>query len=274
MSGQIVIENNRLVAEQGSNVSTIIVVENDTLDNVEITAAEGVAFNFNADNGEIVLSSNTLGTHEILVGFEGEDPQDVIVLDVIEEATAPVVESPAQPAPEPVVETPPAPPAPPVEQPKPIAPVAPSAPKEAVASNVVELMGILEEYKTKMSLKGTVPVDVGVQMQGKLLRAYNKMLSKEGKDFVDNMNALVRFVKENRQDVFNERAINRFMQFVKMNKEEHQFFTRFNTLLIFTADIEDRKMVASRVDMKYIEARMKNSGAMQRLRNYYNPATE
>lgn len=288
MSGQIVIENSRLVAEQGTAVKTVIVVENGTLDDVEITAVEGVAFNFDVDTGEVTLSSNALGTHEILVGFAGEEAQDVIVLDVIEDTSdeeQPTNEQPTTQPPvvEPVVETPP----PVVEQPPVVevkapaeapAPVVQQAPAvEAPVEHpkeIAELMRGLEDYKSKMTLRTMVPTDVGVVQQGKLFRIIMKVLNKEGNDFSANMNALVNFVKANRDDVFSERAINRFIPQVKMNKEEILLFTRLTAMLLTCADVEDRKLVSKRIDFKFIEQRMNNGKAMQRLINFFNPATE
>lgn len=281
MSGQIVIENNRLVVEQGTAASTVIVVENGTLDDVEIAAVEGVAHDLNRETGELVLSSNVLGTHEILVGFKDEEPQDIIILDVTEEAgeqtnppADPPVEEPKAPE-APVV--PPAPiaePTPPVQE-APPAPAVEAAPAPAeYPREVAELMRALDEYKSKMGLRNLIPTEQGIAQQQKLFKAIIKVLNKEDNDFRANMNALVKFVKENRQDVFNERAINRFIPQVKMNKEEILLFTRLTALLMLTADISDRKLVASRIDFKYIEQRLKNAKAFQRLMNYYNPATE
>ena len=282
MSGQIVIENSRLVAAQGTAVQTVIVVENGTLEQVEIVAGEGVAFQFNADNGEVTLSSNALGTHEILVGFAGEEAQDVIVLDVIEDTDEETETPPDAPVETPVVETPAVQPEPPAEVKAPaevvVAPVVETPvvveETQAYAPNVADLMRALDDYKTNMTLKTMVPTDVGVIQQGKLFRTILKVLNKEGNDFNANMNALVNFVKANRDDVFSERAINRFIPQVKLNKEEILLFTRLTAMLIVCADVEDRKLVGKRIDFRFIEQRLNNGGALQRLINFFNPATE
>lgn len=276
MSGQIVIQDTRLVAKQGVAIKTTLVVENGTLDDVEIVAAEGVAFDFDVDTGEITLSCNTIGSHEVLVGFKDEDAQDIIILDVeedkeevIEQPTSSEEPTPSTPEPAPVV-TPPEPPAPPVvETPAPVAKTTP-----APAANVADLVRALEEYKFKMDLRAMVPTELGIAQQQKLFKTIVKVLNKEGSDFVANMNTLIAFVKENRTGVFSEKAINRFIPQVKMNKEEVQLFTRLTAMLLVTADIEDKKLVSTRIDFRYIEQRLRNGKAMHQLINYFNPASE
>lgn len=276
MSGQIVIQDTRLVAKQGVAIKTTLVVENGTLDDVEIVAAEGVAFDFDVDTGEITLSCNTIGSHEVLVGFKDEDAQDIIVLDVeedkedvIEQPTSSEEPAPTTPEPTPVVPAA-APSTPPVvETPTPVVKTAP-----APAANVVDLVRALEEYKFKMDLRALVPTELGIAQQQKLFKTIIKVLNKEGSDFVANMNTLIAFVKENRTGVFSEKAINRFIPQVKMNKEEVQLFTRLTAMLLVTADIEDKKLVSTRIDFRYIEQRLRNGKAMHQLINYFNPASE
>ena len=284
MSGKITIEDTRLSTEQGVAVVTKVTVENATLEDVVIYGADGVGEELNVETGELTLIGYDLGEHQIMLGLKDEDPQDVVVLtvgpgkpqsvekeDTIAKQDEPVKE------PEAVVETSKAPEPPPVvEQPKATvaAPVAPQQSTKEVPANVSELMRVLEEYKAKMDLRALVPTELGIAQQQKLFKILVKVLNKEGVDFTTNMNALLAFVKENRTGVFSERAINRFIPQVKMNKEEIQLFTRLTAMLITTADVEDKKLVSTRIDFRYIEQRLRNGKAMHQLINYFNPASE
>lgn len=277
MSGKIYINNTHLVAEVSTPAVCKMIVEDQDMENVEIVAQEGVAFNFDVETGELTLTSNNVGSYEITVGFEGEEPQDVILFETtsakVEEYSS-VEEQPTKEEPkveEVVVETPVAaneetPLAPPAVEDKPV--VVPTS------KATLDLMAALNEYKTKMGLKCAVDVALGTVQQQKLYRAIIRVLDKPETEFNENMDALINFVRENRNDVFNEKAINRFIPQVKLNKDEILLFTRLTTLLIITADIDNKKLVSSRVDFKYIEQKLNNAEAMRKLRNYYDPTTE
>lgn len=299
MSDKIVIENNKLTTEQGSMAKTVITVNDGSFEDVEIVTPNGVGFDFDLETGELSLASNSLGTHEVLIAYLDGEPQ-VITLEVVEDGVPdapaqeepqapqstsneettqpPVVDAPVEQTPPPVVETV-------------VAPVVVEAPKRTATAprsmfteeqialvankNTEELARHLKDYAEKMGPKVMVPDQVGAANQQKLFRAIIKVLNMEGKAFSDNMNYLVAFVKQHRDGVFNERYINRFVKHIKLNKDEAVLFSRLTTLLIITADMgKDKKLVPTRVDLKYIGDKLRNDAALNRLSNFYNPATE
>lgn len=282
-------------AVQGTAVITTITASSQhILDKMIVNAPDGIAFEFKKETGELTLLSGSIGEfkidlnvydesgEEILSGdftfvVSAEQEEETPPADKVEtqpEQTAPAVETPVvdtkaseevQPKVDPVVETPVV-----------VAPAAVAAPAAEieVTPATAELINFLNDYKMKMNIRAMVDTTLGVAQQTKLYKMLIKVLTKEGHDFTANMDALIAFVKANRNDVFAERCIGRFVPQLRLNKEEAMLFTRLTTLLIVTADVDNLTLVSSRIDFKFISTRLKNDAAMQRLQYYYNPVAE
>lgn len=265
-------EDMSYTAEQGSHVKIQLDVKDVEFDDIiDVIAPEGVAHELSSTY-ELTLSSNTPGVYDVFIAINDETPEAAIIFEVKpiqqEEAAndAPVEEVPAEEPPPPVVE-------------EPVVETPPPAPKSTVAKPVTdpdkqEVLTTLEAYKARMTLSGMCSVEDGCRQQYNLNRLYTRIFSKPQLTFNKCMDTLIQFVRENRTDCFNERGINRFIGQVKMNKDEIQFFTRFNTMLLVVADLNDKKMISKRVDLKHIESKMSNGANMQKLYNYFNPTGE
>lgn len=265
-------EDMNFTAEQGSHVKIQLDVKDVEFDDIiDVIAPEGVAHELSSTY-ELTLSSNTPGVYDVFIAINDETPEAAFIFEVTpiqqqEVANdAPAEDIPAEQPPAPVVE-------------EPLVETPPPAPKPTAAKPITdpdkqEVITTLEAYKARMTLSGMCSVEDGCRQQYNLNRLYMRIFSKPQLVFNKCMDTLIQFVKENRSDCFNERGINRFIGQVKMNKDEIQFFTRFNTMLLVVADLNDKKMIGKRVDLKHIESKMSNGANMQKLYNYFNPTGE
>lgn len=127
----------------------------------------------------------------------------------------------------------------------------------------------LDQYIEAMAPGKPHADEQGPMFQVLLYRTIQNVLAREGKDFTEGMDYLLQRIQENRDGVFNEKYVFRYMENIKLGQIERKTFERLLNLFITTADPATRTVTVKHVDIPTTVKNIPDGRVQQRLYEYY-----
>jgi hypothetical protein len=171
----------------------------------------------------------------------------------------------------PVVEVPPAAPAKvEVVTPAPVVEVTVANPMDGVSLVGKMAYQNILDYVINMAPKNPIQIDEGCRHQTRLYSSIMSIINNLDADFNKAFGALLKLIHEQKDGVFHEIQIFRFMDHIALPLDDRKAFQRIINLLKLTADPKGRALALKQVSLKNSLEFGVNESGRQRLMAFYN----
>lgn len=141
--------------------------------------------------------------------------------------------------------------------------------KDVPSSSLTGILRIVE-YIKKMNPKKPIEVSEGAKLQAALFRVIQSTINKEEKHFKQIFSAMLAIFLHEKNGVFHESCLFRFMDNVPLNGNEIKAFTRLLNLMKLTCSKESRAVTLKQVDIgKTLQYGLTDDGR-RKLIDFYN----
>lgn len=128
----------------------------------------------------------------------------------------------------------------------------------------------LDSYVENMRPGRPIEPKDGAAMQAVLWNTIRLILKQPAPDFVTLLNNLLNTIKVNRQGVFNERYVYRFLDEVRITAPERRNFERILNLFLTTCDPQTRLASLRQVSLQTTLSGFTNQDEVSKLTAFYN----
>jgi len=126
------------------------------------------------------------------------------------------------------------------------------------------------DYMVAMAPKKPIQIETGCRHQTRLYSSILSIINNLDSDFNTAYGALLKLVHDNRDGVFHETQIFRFMEHIALPANDRKAFTRLINLMKVTADPKGRELSLKQVSLKNsLEFGITESG-LQRMMAFYH----